>query len=97
MSDIDGVVVRNKDCVPGTKDALIKLLTPHKDTDRKIPFIFLSNGGGAFEGAKAKSINQITGLEPSGMMSMLTPRSSGPKLTADEIILSQSIFKSSHF
>ena len=49
VSDIDGVVVRSKDTVPGTKETLVKLLTPNETTGRKVPFTFLSNGGGYFE------------------------------------------------
>ena len=98
VSDIDGVVVRNKDCVPGTKETLIKLLTPYEETDRRVPFTFLSNGGGAFEGTKAKSLNQICGLESTSFISKMLPfSSSGPKLTANEVLLSQSILKSDHF
>lgn len=41
--DIDGVLVRSKSTIPGAKEALSKLQS------NKIPFIFLTNGGGKTE------------------------------------------------
>lgn len=62
VSDIDGVVVNGKNVVPGSKETLIKLLTPSKQTKRRVPFTFLSNGGGYYEHQKADKMNKQLGL-----------------------------------
>ena len=58
VSDIDGVVVKGNDVVPGTRETMIKLLTPSKTTERRVPFTFLSNGGGQTEHEKAEKMNK---------------------------------------
>lgn len=62
VSDIDGVVIRAKENVPGTKETLEFILSPYKDTGRILPFVFLSNGGGTFESEKARRLNEQIGL-----------------------------------
>lgn len=49
VSDIDGVVVLNKNMIPGSKEALEKVLNPLQKYERRLPFTFLSNGGGYSE------------------------------------------------
>ena len=57
VSDIDGVVIRAKDNIAGSKEAIEKVLSPVPKTQRKVPFTFMSNGGGCFEYEKAKKLN----------------------------------------
>ena len=90
VSDIDGVVVRANNTVPGSKETLIKLLTPSKQTQRRVPFTFLSNGGGYTEHLKANKMNMQLGLIDGYWSSM-------PKLTENEIILCHTILRSEHF
>ena len=66
--------MKSKDPVPGTKESLTKLLSEHKDTGRRIPFTFMTNGGGAFETDKARTMNKILGLK-------------GPKLTGKNMTM----------
>ena len=49
VSHIDGVVINGDEPTPGTKEALSQLLNPWQNTQRRMPFLFLSNGGGVFE------------------------------------------------
>ena len=49
VSDIDGVVVKGYAPTPGTKEVLSQLLNPWLNTQRRMPFMFLSNGGGSTE------------------------------------------------
>ena len=58
VSDIDGVVIKGAVVVPGTQKTLIRLLTPFEKTKRRVPFIFLSNGGGQSEKQKAAKLNK---------------------------------------
>ena len=74
VSDVDGVALKSKDPVPGTKESLTKLLSEHKDTGRRVPFTFMTNGGGAFETDKARTMNKILGLK-------------GPKLTGKNMTM----------
>ena len=98
VSDVDGVVVRGKEPVPGAREALEKLLGPHRDTGRRIPFTFMTNGGGAYEAHKAQSLNEILGLAPSFMGRMVTFGSgSGPKITSREMTMCQTVLKSKYF
>lgn len=49
--DIDGVILRGNKVIPGAKEALEKLVKA------KIPFIFVSNGGGLLEEVKADQLS----------------------------------------
>ena len=80
VSDVDGVVLRAKDPVIGSKDCVVKLLSPFKDSKRSIPFTFFTNAGGAAESTKAAAMNNILGLTPSSMIGRLFNFSQGPKL-----------------
>mmetsp|Transcript_40033 Transcript_40033/g.52421 ORF Transcript_40033/g.52421 Transcript_40033/m.52421 type:complete len:86 (+) Transcript_40033:121-378(+) len=53
VSDVDGVVLRGKTPIEGSKEAVIKLLSEYKDTGRTVPFTFFTNGGGSLESYKA--------------------------------------------
>ena len=54
--DIDGVLVRGKEPLPGARETLQKLQEDH------IPFIFLTNGGGLTEEAHIENLQQRLGL-----------------------------------
>lgn len=54
--DIDGVLVRGKEAIPGAKAALERL------NENKIPFILLTNGGGHTEATHAKMVGCRLGL-----------------------------------
>mmetsp|Transcript_35452 Transcript_35452/g.92317 ORF Transcript_35452/g.92317 Transcript_35452/m.92317 type:complete len:151 (+) Transcript_35452:556-1008(+) len=53
VSDIDGVLLRGDRVIPGVPDAMKKL----KDSD--IPLIFITNGGGVPEDAKAEQLSKL--------------------------------------
>ena len=98
VSDVDGVVLRGKEAVEGSKEMVVKLLSPHKDTGRSIPFTFLTNNGGCFESTKADQMNTYLGLKPSFLGKMLSlGRSSGPKVTSNEMVMCQTVLRSEHF
>ena len=96
VSDIDGVVVRANDVVPGTVETMIKLLTPSKQTQRRVPFVFLSNGGGYYEREKADKMNKQFGLGQESMLGRMF-RTPTPKITENEMILCHTILRSEHF
>ncbi|KAI8624432.1 HAD-superfamily hydrolase [Xylariaceae sp. FL1651] len=55
--DIDGVLIKGKQPVPGAREALRKLQEQH------IPFIFLTNGGGLTEAAHIRRLELRLGLD----------------------------------
>ncbi|CAM9513222.1 unnamed protein product, partial [Phaeothamnion confervicola] len=57
--DIDGVLLRGKGVLPGARDALRRL------RDRDVPFVFVTNGGGCTEAAKAEELSNMFDLEVS--------------------------------
>lgn len=58
--DIDGVLIRGGMVLPSTKRALKKLAGDNQDP---IPFIFLTNGGGCTELAKAQQLSQMFDID----------------------------------
>ena len=98
VSDIDGVVIKGKSGIPRAKETLERLLTPYSDTKRKVPFIFLSNGGACSEEFKAQAINQRVKLgQPGWLKWMIGMSGSGPKLTGKDVILCHTILKDKKF
>jgi HAD superfamily hydrolase (TIGR01456 family) len=69
LSSIDGVLLRASKPIPGAAEAL-KILT-----DRAIPFIFLTNGGGRHETERVAEISQRLGvpLDPSFLIQSHSP------------------------
>jgi len=55
--DIDGVLVRGPAVIPGAQAALKKL------QKHKIPYVFVTNGGGMLEGIKAKDLEKKLGVK----------------------------------
>ncbi|ODV97778.1 hypothetical protein PACTADRAFT_279 [Pachysolen tannophilus NRRL Y-2460] len=60
--DIDGVIVRGPDTIPEAKEAL-KMLNGQNKYNIKVPYIFVTNGGGRPEEARAKDLSQRLGIE----------------------------------
>jgi len=58
--DIDGVVLRGGDVIPGSADA-VKALQANN-----IPYAFMTNGGGVTEEKKAKQLEALLGMEGIG-------------------------------
>ena len=85
VSDVDGVVLNGKQPTPGANEALTQLLLPWQNTQRRMPFLFLTNGGGMSEATKAVSLNKPIGL------------SGDARITGKEVILCHTIFYSPHF
>ncbi len=58
--DIDGVLLRGKQPIPGASTTIEQLLLTHaiQSTELPIPFILLTNGGGVTETVKAQQINE---------------------------------------
>ncbi|CAM9761986.1 unnamed protein product [Laminaria digitata] len=50
--DIDGVLVRGPEVLPGARESLRAL------EDARVPFVFVTNGGGCTEEAKAKDLTE---------------------------------------
>ena len=57
--DLDGVLIRGKGGVPGAVEALKRL------TALRVPFIFVTNGGGVTEANKAAELCVRFGIEVS--------------------------------
>lgn len=59
--DIDGVLVRGGAQIPGAKDVLEYLARAqsHPDPAARIPYIFMTNGGGCLEQEKAHEISSV--------------------------------------
>lgn len=55
--DIDGVLLRGHKALPGARDSLLRLQQQH------VPFIFLTNGGGVLESAKADELSTLLVLD----------------------------------
>ncbi|CAM9883772.1 unnamed protein product [Chrysoparadoxa australica] len=55
--DIDGVLLRGKDILPGAKQALQGLEA------KRIPYVFVTNGGGCTESAKASELSEKLGVQ----------------------------------
>lgn len=96
MSDIDGVVVLEKKNIPGGKETTQKVLAPVQKYQRKLPFLFMSNGGGCSEQQKADKMNAQMGLASNSYIGSLLG-GSGPKLAGNDIILCHSILRDAKF
>ncbi|XP_038980181.1 uncharacterized protein YKR070W isoform X2 [Phoenix dactylifera] len=59
--DIDGVILRGRTPVGGSPQALRRLY--RDDGTLKIPFLFLTNGGGVPESKRASELSQLLGIE----------------------------------
>jgi HAD superfamily hydrolase (TIGR01450 family) len=57
--DVDGVIRRGNNAIPGAKEAIIKL------RNKDIPIALITNGGGEPEFKRAQMINRILGFEDS--------------------------------
>eukprot|EP01084_Bolivina_argentea_P091411 164567_1 len=64
--DIDGVLLRGKHLIPGVKKTLIRL------QNLGVPFVFLTNGGGCTEEAKASDLTSKLGINISREMVILS-------------------------
>ena len=64
--DIDGVFLKGKEVIEGTPEALQILLR------NKIPFVFVTNGGGVSESQKASDISRLLDIECSSDMVLLS-------------------------
>lgn len=54
--DIDGVIVRGPETIPEAKEAL-KMLNGENKYNIKVPYIFVTNGGGRSEAARCKELS----------------------------------------
>jgi HAD superfamily hydrolase (TIGR01456 family) len=54
--DIDGVLLRGGSVIPGASAAVRKLM------DHKVPFVFVTNGGGVHESTKANDLTKKLGI-----------------------------------
>ncbi|KAI7906483.1 HAD-like domain-containing protein [Cokeromyces recurvatus] len=75
--DIDGVLIKGKRPIPEATRAL-KLLNGNNASNRTIPFVLLTNGGGMTEEEKARQISELVGV----------------KINPKQVILSHSPMKS---
>jgi len=81
--------------IPGSKEALEKVLNPLQKYERRLPFTFLSNGGGYSEYEKAEKMNAQIGLGGKSLFSKFFGGSAkAPKLTENEIVLCHTILRS---
>lgn len=55
--DIDGVIVKGPETIPQAREAL-KLLNGANDYNIKVPYIFVTNGGGRSEKARAEELSK---------------------------------------
>ncbi|CCH45011.1 Cat eye syndrome critical region protein 5 [Wickerhamomyces ciferrii] len=60
--DIDGVIVRGPETIPEAVEAL-KLLNGENKYNIKVPYIFITNGGGRSEAARCKELSTRLGIE----------------------------------
>ncbi|RCH85863.1 hypothetical protein CU098_003770, partial [Rhizopus stolonifer] len=60
--DIDGVLIKGKRRIPEATRAL-KLLNGDNASNRRIPFVLLTNGGGVSEEEKARQISELVGIK----------------------------------
>lgn len=59
--DIDGVLVRGPDTIPEGPEAL-RMLNGHNKYNVKVPYIFITNGGGRSEKARCKDLSKRLGI-----------------------------------
>mmetsp|Transcript_27069 Transcript_27069/g.63278 ORF Transcript_27069/g.63278 Transcript_27069/m.63278 type:complete len:112 (-) Transcript_27069:35-370(-) len=87
--DVDGVLTRVPNAIPGAYEALSKLQAGG------VPFCLMTNGGGATEASKAKSLSKLLGLDtplvPEQICLCHTPMKAlakpGPESLKDETVL----------
>ncbi|OBZ90468.1 putative CDP-alcohol phosphatidyltransferase class-I family protein C22A12.08c [Choanephora cucurbitarum] len=60
--DIDGVLIKGKRRIPEATRAL-NLLNGNNPSNRHIPFVLLTNGGGVTEEEKARQISELVGVK----------------------------------
>lgn len=60
--DIDGVIVRGPETIPEAREAL-KMLNGENKYNIKVPYIFVTNGGGRSEAARCKDLSTRLGME----------------------------------
>ncbi|AOA63039.1 hypothetical protein PP7435_CHR2-0441 [Komagataella phaffii CBS 7435] len=60
--DIDGVIVKGPETIPEAKEAL-KLLNGANEYNIKVPYIFVTNGGGRAEQARAEELSKRLDIE----------------------------------
>jgi HAD superfamily hydrolase (TIGR01456 family) len=63
--DIDGVLLRGKELLPTARSALAKVTKKSHGGEHPtgIPHVYLTNGGGVTEEAKAKQLSKLFGIE----------------------------------
>ncbi|KAH3902083.1 uncharacterized protein SCODWIG_02946 [Saccharomycodes ludwigii] len=59
--DIDGVLIRGKETIPEARKAL-KMLNGENKYNIKVPYIFITNGGGRSEKARCKDLSSRLGI-----------------------------------
>ncbi|SCW04085.1 LAFE_0H05578g1_1 [Lachancea fermentati] len=59
--DIDGVIVRGPETIPEAREAL-RMLNGANKYNIKVPYIFITNGGGRSEKARCKDLSQRLGI-----------------------------------
>lgn len=59
--DIDGVLVRGPETIPQGPEAL-RMLNGHNKYNIKVPYIFITNGGGRSEKARCKDLSKRLGI-----------------------------------
>ncbi|SCV02499.1 LAME_0H01904g1_1 [Lachancea meyersii CBS 8951] len=59
--DIDGVIVRGPETIPEAREAL-RMLNGHNKYNIKVPYIFITNGGGRSEKARCKDLSKRLGI-----------------------------------
>ncbi|GMM36886.1 hypothetical protein DASC09_042110 [Saccharomycopsis crataegensis] len=60
--DIDGVIVKGPDTIPQARDAL-KMLNGANPYNIKVPYIFVTNGGGRSEKARSEELSKRLGVK----------------------------------
>ncbi|KAG7828695.1 hypothetical protein KL920_003191 [Ogataea angusta] len=60
--DIDGVIVKGPETIPYAREA-IKMLNGENKYNIKVPYIFVTNGGGRPESERAKELSERLGVE----------------------------------
>jgi HAD superfamily hydrolase (TIGR01456 family) len=82
--DVDGVLLRGKEPIPGAADALRKL------QQNNIPYVFVTNGGGCLESEKAAQISSVLGvpLQPEQVVLAHSPfRDLATRLAHQEVLV----------
>ena len=91
ISDIDGVLIRGGKPIIRSKEAIYKIKSSLADLNAnkfngnttKLPFLWLTNGGGTLEERKAEAVNKILGIDKLSM-----------KINKNEMVLCTTPFKS---